>query len=94
MDERDAVAAHAIGAVHRKSLAPSFRRWFGITLPEPEGRARKLAEEIAHTSGIGKLANTLHVARQLAAATRHTFTWAFFLTTLATVNSWAKGEIK
>jgi dienelactone hydrolase len=35
-----------IGAVHRKTLYPLLRRWFGIAPPEPEVQRRRSAEEL------------------------------------------------
>ena len=70
--------------------------------PETEKRAARVTyadekggekvEAIANTNGIGKLCKFFQMSRRLANKKGVAFGWEHFLTTHATITSWAKGE--
>lgn len=59
---------------------------------QAEGEARKLVNEIANTSGIGKLCKFMQMAKRLASKRKAPVTWDHFLETHATLKSWERGE--
>lgn len=61
-------------------------------LPLPSGDAAKIAKEISASNGIARLTDYFKIARRLAAKAGQTFSWDHFITTHATLKTWATGE--
>jgi len=60
--------------------------------PPAEGEAAEKVREIGRTAGIGALTKYLRMARKLATNRKQPVGWGHFLTTLATLATWARGE--
>lgn len=58
----------------------------------PDGEARDRVFEIANSNGIGKLCKFFLMARRLANRAGAKLEWTHFLTTCATLKSWAEGR--
>lgn len=60
--------------------------------PPADGGAKELVRSIARENGIGRLTKFLRMARKLAVNRKQPVGWEHFLTTHATLESWARGE--
>lgn len=59
---------------------------------KPDAEAARIAKVIGDQNGISKLTDYFKVARQLANKAHETLGWEHFVTTHATLDSWAKGK--
>jgi hypothetical protein len=58
----------------------------------PGGKAAKSVAAIANEQGIGNLCRSFNIARRLAKLSKTRIAWKHFSTSVATIDSWSKGE--
>lgn len=58
----------------------------------PGGKAAKQVAAIANEQGIGNLCRSFNIARRLAKLAKTRIAWKHFSTSVATIDSWSKGE--